>query len=238
MNKKQHTLHRFDTELNSLRAHTQRIGGLAEQQLQQLIGESLQCKVSTNPIPEIYGSIEDLSLQVNQLCHALVARLQPTACDLRLIKGCLKISYELKRAAQVASKVNYLASELKHSNPIYCYRLSFLQTNADLALRMLNAALDSFASYDVSLALSVKPMQEFAEETLRETMKELVDFISTHPSKMSTAFDALTIAKSIEQIGYHAKNIAEYVIYIEEGTPYSVTLNTDPKASALTEEVL
>ena len=37
------------------------------------------------------------------------------------------------------------------------------------------------------------------------------------PHIISTGLDMLTIAKAIERIGDHAKNIAEFVIYIVKG---------------------
>ena len=48
-------------------------------------------------------------------------------------------------------------------------------------------------------------------------MRKLITYMMEDPRTISASLDLLTLAKAIERIGDHAKNIAEFIIYIVMG---------------------
>jgi phosphate transport system protein len=54
-------------------------------------------------------------------------------------------------------------------------------------------------------------------DMIRTILRTMVTYMMEDPRTISSALDTLWVAKAIERIGDHAKNIAEYVIYVVEG---------------------
>ena len=88
---------------------------------------------------------------------------------------------------------------------------------ANSAGDLLHDALDAFARLDGKQALKVIGKDAEIDHEFRSIMRNLITFMMEDPRTISTALDTLWVAKAIERIGDHAKNIAEYVIYVVEG---------------------
>jgi phosphate transport system protein len=82
---------------------------------------------------------------------------------------------------------------------------------------MLHDALDSFARLDGKTALQIIARDDEVDFEFRTILRNMITFMMEDPRTISSALDTLWVAKAIERIGDHAKNIAEYVIYVAEG---------------------
>lgn len=87
-----------------------------------------------------------------------------------------------------------------------------------MAETILRHALDAFARLDTTAAVSILQEDKAIDEEFRGFMRELITYMMENPRTISVALDLLFIAKAIERIGDHAKNIAEFIIYIVKGT--------------------
>jgi phosphate transport system protein len=83
---------------------------------------------------------------------------------------------------------------------------------------MLRQALDAFARLDATQAAQVVREDVTIDDEFRSIVRQLVTFMMEDPRTISSALEILWIAKAIERIGDHAKNMAENVIYIVKGT--------------------
>ena len=87
-----------------------------------------------------------------------------------------------------------------------------------MAISLLRRSLDAFARLDTSAAADVVSEDKQIDEEFRAFVRKLVTYMMEDPRTISVALDMLFIAKAVERIGDHAKNIAEFVIYIVKGT--------------------
>jgi phosphate transport system protein len=87
----------------------------------------------------------------------------------------------------------------------------------DLALAMVRAALDSFARLDTATATRVARDDLDLDDEFRGILRQLITFMMEDPRTISLSLEILFVAKALERIGDHAKNIGEYVIYLVKG---------------------
>lgn len=151
--------------------------------------------------------IDDLAIRL--LTHA------PLASDLRLITVAMKICHNLERVGDEATTIARRVLELNRFPPLT------LQTDpsamAASGLSMLNEALAAFVNGDTSRARQVIPADKAIDQLNRQVHRELIGKMTSDPAAIAPGLSWMTISKSLERIGDHAKNIAEEVVYLHEG---------------------
>ena len=94
---------------------------------------------------------------------------------------------------------------------------SDLRMAADLASGLLRKALDAFARLDTKAALAILKEDDLIDREFDGFVRKLVTYMMEDPRMISPSLDLLFLAKAIERIGDHAKNIAEFIIYVVKG---------------------
>ncbi len=93
-----------------------------------------------------------------------------------------------------------------------------LQFEADLACAQLRRALDAFARMDPNAALDVLKRDDQIDQEFDGLLRKLITYMMEDPRMISSSIDLVFVAKAIERVGDHAKNLAEAVIYVVKGT--------------------
>ena len=93
-----------------------------------------------------------------------------------------------------------------------------LQFESDLAVAQLRKALDAFARLDTVRALEVLKQDDQIDQEFEGLMRKLITYMMEDPRTISSSIDLVFVAKAVERVGDHAKNLAEAVIYIVKGT--------------------
>jgi phosphate transport system protein len=214
----EHTFKQYDAELESVRAKVLEMGGLVEQQ----IVNALDALVSVNPklaaeVMETDNRVNALEVQVDEDCSHIIARRQPAAGDLRMIMMVVKTITDLERIGDEATKIARVAQKIYESDRMYKPRFNEINTMVRLVREMLRTSLDAFARLDVTKTVNVARQDEQVDEQFRAAMRQLITFMLEDPRTISMSLEVLFVAKAIERIGDHAKNIAEYVVYMVKG---------------------
>ena len=214
----EHTYKQYDAELEAVRSKVLQMGGLVEQQ----IVSALESLVSVNPklaqeVMESDHLVNALEVQVDEDCSHIIARRQPTAGDLRMIMMVVKTVTDLERIGDEATKIARVAQKIYESDRMYKTRFTEINNMVALVRQMLRTSLDAFARLDVAKTIEVARQDEQVDEQFRAAMRQLVTFMLEDPRTISMSLEVLFVAKAIERIGDHAKNIAEYVIYMVKG---------------------
>jgi phosphate transport system protein len=93
-----------------------------------------------------------------------------------------------------------------------------LRYEADLAIAQLRKALDAFARLDADSALEVLKQDDQIDREFDGLLRKLITYMMEDPRTISASIDLVFVAKAIERVGDHAKNLAEAIIYIVKGT--------------------
>ena len=148
---------------------------------------------------------------------SIIARRQPTARDLRLLIAISKTTANLERAGDEAAKIARMVLSIINSGAPRNLPSLELRVAADLASNLLNKALDAFARLDVHAALDILKEDDAIDREFGGFVRKLVTFMMEDPRTISPSLDLLFLAKAIERVGDHAKNIAEFIIYVVKG---------------------
>jgi phosphate transport system protein len=157
--------------------------------------------------------IDRFEVEVDEIAIALLAKA-PLASDLRLITVAMKVSQNLERVGDEACKIANRARDLTQEAPL---KLALdIPKLAGVALEMLKAALDSFVNQDPVAARAIIPKDKIADSLNKEIYRQLADQMIAKPETITRCLNFMIVAKSLERIADHAKNVAEEVVYFCE----------------------
>jgi phosphate transport system protein len=223
----EHLSKQFDAELESMRSRVLEMGGVVESQIRRALDalasgdRALMDEVIVND-----HRVNAMEVAIDADCSQVIVKRQPAANDLRLILAITKTVTDLERIGDEAQKIARMAKsiherEFNGRNPLTVD----VSHAADIALSMLRHALDAFARLDVSAAAHVIREDAAIDSEFRSVLRQLITYMMEDPRMISTSLEIVWVAKAIERIGDHAKNMAEQVIYIVKGTDVR---HTDP----------
>ncbi|HCU84839.1 MULTISPECIES: phosphate signaling complex protein PhoU [unclassified Methylophilus] len=214
----EHTSKQYDVELESVRAKVLEMGGLVEQQIVNALEALTSADVNlAKDVMERDTRVNALEVQVDEDCSHIIARRQPAARDLRMIMMMVKTITDLERIGDEATKIARTAQRIYEQDRMYKPRFNEIKTMVGIVREMLRTSLDSFARLDVSQTVEVAKQDEQVDEQFRAAMRQLITFMLEDPRTISMSLEVLFVAKAIERIGDHAKNISEYVVYMVKG---------------------
>jgi phosphate transport system protein len=218
MQHSEHIFKQYDTELESVRAKVLEMGALVEQQivdsLEALTGGNQ--KLAKNVIKRDH-MVNALEVQIDEDCSHIIARRQPAAGDLRMVLMMIKTITDLERIGDEAAKVARFALKAAETNQKLTPRYVEIKAMANTARDMLHMALDAFARSDATKVIEIAHMDEEVDEQYQAAIRQLITFMLEDPRTISISLEVLFVAKAVERIGDHAKNISEYVVYMVKG---------------------
>jgi phosphate transport system protein len=214
----EHISKKFDAELEGVRSRVLQMGGLVEQQ----ISRAMEClalgdMAMADQVIADDHRVNALEVGIDDDCVHIIAKRQPTAGDLRMIMAVIKTITDLERIGDEAQKIARMAKLIHAQDRRLSTKFVEVRYASEVALEMLNTALDAFARLDISAAAKVVKQDQIVDEQFRAILRQLVTFMMEDPRTISAAIDVLFIAKAIERIGDHAKNMSEYVVYLVKG---------------------
>lgn len=213
-----HISSQFDAELNSISTRMLEMGGIVERQIQWAV-QALVEEDSTlaKRVLEAEREINELEVGVDADLSTTIARRQPTARDLRFLIGVSRTVGNLERAGDEAARIARMAASIVESGQGRRLPVSELRLASELAAAMLRRALDALARLDVAEAVAIMRADDRIDIEFNGFVRKLVTFMMEDPRTISPSLDLLFVAKAIERIGDHAKNIGEVIIYIVKG---------------------
>ena len=211
-----HTVHRYDQELEALRARLLQLGGLVEQQLADALS-AVEEQDGERAARVVTGDeqVNRLEVEIDGACASLLARRAPMAADLRLVIGMIKTVNDLERIGDEAVRIARMAMNMSaHSGSARSGDLRHLGPRVQ---DMLRAALDAFARTDPEAAVRVVEADRDVDREYESLSREMITFMMEDSRLIPRGLDLQFAARALERIGDRSCNIGEYVIYIVKG---------------------
>lgn len=213
-----HTSSQFDHELSTAESRIMEMGGLVESQIKFAIEalSNLDAEAAAQ-VSKIEDRVNDLELEIDEELSSIIATRQPTAKDLRLLIGISKATNNLERTGDEANKIARMVLTLIQEGAPSSLPILELRYAGELAATQLRRSLDAFARMDVSSVVDIIKGDDLIDKEFEGYTRKLITYMMEDPRKIKLSLEMMFLAKSIERIGDHAKNLAELVVYMVKG---------------------
>ncbi|WP_077033821.1 phosphate signaling complex protein PhoU [Pelomonas sp. KK5] len=227
-----HLSTQFDAELSGISTRVLEMGGMVEAQVAQAVQALTTFSTEqASFVLQTEEKVNAMEVDIDRNLHSIIARRQPTARDLRLLIAVSKTIANLERVGDEAARIARTVQRLIDAGVSTRLPISDLSFEAQLATAQLRKALDAFARLDVDRALEVLKQDDEIDKEFDGLMRKLITYMMEDPRTISAAIDLVFVAKAIERVGDHAKNLAEVIIYVVKGT--DVRHNTPEAAETM-----
>lgn len=225
----EHTFRPYDRELNQLRQTVLEMGRAVERQVEKAVeGVRKGDQALFDEVLQTERSINEEDRRVFEQSVQLIVRNAPAAADLRLVMSSLQISKDLERIGDEAKKIAKSGIRLYQSSPAFTPSVE-LELITRTTLAMLHASLDAYARLDDSQAQEILADDRTVDAMFKGILRELVTYMMEDPRTISHSLELVFIAKSLERVGDHAKNVIEQVVYLVEGRDIRYTPEAKPQ---------
>ncbi len=159
--------------------------------------------------------INRLEIEIDDECIKFLVTRQPAASDLRFILAMLKINTDLERIADLATTVAKETIRIDRAPLIK--PLIDIPRMSETAVKMIDLAFTSITEKDVDKAKRVIEMDAEIDELNMQIYRELFTYMGESSKNISQSLSLINVAKALERIGDHTKNIAERAVYYIQG---------------------
>jgi phosphate transport system protein len=213
----QHILSRFNEDLERLRSDVLQMGGLAESQLSQaLLSLASGDRALAGDVVRGEAEVNRMEVEIDDECNRILAMRAPAASDLRLVLAIIKTITDLERVGDEAHKIaNIVGRRGLERGSIDGYRV--VRHLGNVAVGSLRDALDVFARLDARAALEAVKRDRLIDDEFDAIQRQCITFMIEDPRTIRASIDLMWVARALERVGDHAKNICEYVIYMVGG---------------------
>ena len=213
----QHISRQFNQELENLRQRMMAMGGMVEEMLRQAVVALVESDTAlAQRVIENDEQVNQIEKTLDEECTLIIARRQPAASDLRLVFAIIKAISDLERIGDEAEKIARWAISLAdYQRPRNDYRE--LELLGHTVLDMLRQSLDGFARMSPEVAIELKRQDKKVDQEYETIFRQYYSYMMEDPRHIRRVLDALLVAKSMERIGDHCKNLGEYVFYLVRG---------------------
>jgi phosphate transport system protein len=212
----EHTYRPFDVDIDAMRSAITTMGGLVERQFTRSVdavrhgdlGLAMQVLADEHVVNQMH-------VESDLRCNQVIARRQPIAVDLREIIAVIHGINDLERIGDEAKKIALKARTFEGGKlPIPVGKVLRM---SELVSEMLRDAIDAFVRKDATVASRLGERDGEVDALRDELIAELMGRMASDPAGVSAAMALVFVVQSIERVGDHAKNLAEYVVTVVEG---------------------
>jgi phosphate transport system protein len=213
---REHTNKHYEGQLRSLKEKLLLIGHKAETSIADATRALIERKPSlAQRVIDEDDHLDQLELEIDDICLEILAREQPVASDLRFIATAMKIVGDIERIGD--NGVNIARRALEILDEPELKPIIDVPVAAAAAQRILKESLDAFVNGDAELAKRVIEGDRYIDDVCEQMLRELLTYMFEDPTTISRALRLIFVARNLERVGDHAANIAEMVIFLVDG---------------------
>jgi phosphate transport system protein len=208
----------FDQDLEGVKAHVAKMGGLVEKALLSA-ADALDTRdvALAKQVRRDDAAIDALEEMIQSECARIIAIRTPIASDLRTVLTVMRLAGGLERAGDYAKNLAKRTVVLAEMPQIDGSSAAVKRMTRSV-VAMLSKALNAYFSEDAALAEEVRQSDVEVDQMYNSLFREFLTHMMEDPRNITACMHLHFIAKNIERVGDHATGIAEQVIYLVTGS--------------------
>ena len=192
---REHTNREYEQELRRLREQLLLMGAKVEEIIRGSIRALVERETALAEEMILFDKkINQLELEIDELCMQVLARRQPVASDLRFITMALKLVTDLERIGDLGVNISERVVELNAEPPLKPY--VDLPNMAREVQEMLHEALDAFVAADADRAQRVIVRDRNIDAYYTQIFRELLTYMMEDPRNIFRASRLQSIANN------------------------------------------
>ena len=215
-----HIFKRYDGELSHLHYLVLEMGGLVLAQVRDALAAfKARDTALAHRVVAMDNEVDRLEVATDNEIVQLIAKRCPVSSDLRMVMAVSKSVSDLERIGDEAVRIAGLVVQLfghEGSDP-NSQMLRDVNRMGDMALASLQHAVEVFDVWDEQKALAVIAGHREMDEEFQADLRRLMTYVLDDTRNIGFAISVVLVIKSLERIGHHAQNLAEYVIFQVRG---------------------
>jgi phosphate transport system protein len=212
-----HTYKQFDVELNDIRSELLRMGGFVDSMIVDAVRVVITGDLAlVDKVKDAEKEVNRLEVSIDEKISTVIARRQPAGIDLRTLLAVTKMLTDMERSGDEADKIAMVGRRIHEDVQKFVPEIE-LQHMATAVVAMLGDVMDSFARNDSVKAAAVVRSDKQVDKEWKGALRGLISYMIEDPRTISGAIELMFVARSLERIGDHCKNMAERVIFMVHG---------------------
>jgi phosphate transport system protein len=206
----------IEENLNLLRDRLLVMGGAAEKAI-MLATRALMERDSdlAERVIREDDAIDQMELEIDQLCVDILVLKQPAASDLRFVISVARTAPTVERIADHAVNIAKHARSL-NDQPQLELEID-LSAMAKIVQEMLVEGLDAFTSGDPERAQRTIARDDEVDELYDRLYDEVIRAMMSKATNVRRGAEWLSVLKHLERIADYVTNICEQIVYMARG---------------------
>jgi phosphate transport system protein len=227
-----HILTSFNTALSNLREQVLIMASMARKNLASAMRGLVERDTDLcNAAIAADQDVNDLEKSIDRLGMQILLKFQPTAHDLRQVMGTIRVANNLERISDQASGIAKRARNVNNLPEIA--ELKLIEPVYHLCARNLERSMRAFTSADPDAAAAARLLDKELDAAEKAFDRSLLAIMEERHSPLEVYLHLIFVARFLERVGDHAKNICEDTIFIEKAEDVRFEKKKPPTDSAL-----
>jgi phosphate transport system protein len=204
----------IDTGLEQLASMIFRMGELAYKTVSLSLNGYIESKNVHVQVADFSDMLLSLADEGEDKAFELIARFQPVASDLRVIKSYMKIAYDFERFGRYALDVSQVQQRLGGLDKCEDWIEKTVGEMSEKVLSMVLTSVDSLKNHDVELARTLSKTENQVDDAYFGYLDRLVE---KAPATSSCTISSVLVVRYLERIADHATYVGESIVYLVTG---------------------
>lgn len=208
----------YDAELQQATGRLLEMAKLALQQLTDALTAFTTADVKlAQQVKDFDRQVNDFEVDIDEHCLDILARRQPAAKDLRLVLAVLKSINDVERIGDLAKRIAKVMLKEQPENRPAQSQLDELAQMGQKVVQMLQRALAAFEQMDADTALQVLREDKVIDDDYARIMQHALNNMMQDAANVGVNLQISNVAKALERVGDHGRNICEHTIFLSKG---------------------